>query len=214
MKILSTPATAVALLSLCCSLAVVITDAIEIGERIPKDLTLHHGFPPETISLDDRMANKKVLLIGLPGAFTPTWSTRQVPGYLAKEEELKKVGVDDVIIYSVNDAAVVLAWAEQQGASPLDATTNSLVHLYADPYSSVTEALKLEMHASGPKMVGLLQRCKRHALYVVNGIVQIKRVAEAEDDPAGDDFPDVTLADAMILAIQGYNESTKAEAEL
>jgi len=191
-----------------------IIDAIEIGERIPKDLTLHHGFPPETISLDDRMANKKVLLIGLPGAFTPTWSTRQVPGYLAKEEELKKVGVDDVIIYSVNDAAVVLAWAEQQGASPLDANNSALVHLYADPYSSVTEALKLEMHASGPKMVGLLQRCKRHALYVVNGIVQIKRVAEAEDDPAGDDFPDVTLADAMILAIQGYNESTKAEAEL
>jgi len=214
MKILSPTASAARALLLCCSLAAVITDAIEIGERIPKDLTLHHGFPPETISLDDRMANKKVLLIGLPGAFTPTWSTRQVPGYLAKEEELKKVGVDDVIIYSVNDAAVVLAWAEQQGASPLEANTNSLVHLYADPYSSVTEALKLEMHASGPKMVGLLQRCKRHALYVVNGIVQIKRVAEAEDDPAGDDFPDVTLADAMILAIQGYNESTKAEAEL
>jgi len=67
-----------ALAPLLCSLAgftsttTVVVDAIEIGERIPKDLTLHHGFPPENISLDERLANKNVLLIGLPGAFTPT----------------------------------------------------------------------------------------------------------------------------------------------
>ena len=48
------------------------TVAIEVGDNIPNDLTLHHGFPPAKISLDERFANKKVLLIGLPGAFTPT----------------------------------------------------------------------------------------------------------------------------------------------
>ena len=48
------------------------TFAIEVGDDVPNDLTLHHGFPPAKISLDDRFANKKVLLIGLPGAFTPT----------------------------------------------------------------------------------------------------------------------------------------------
>jgi len=137
---------------------------------------------------------------------------------LAKEDELKNVGVDDVIIYSVNDAAVVLAWAENQGVSPLAAAdennNNSMTHLFADPYSSVTEALNLEMIASGPKMVGLLQRCKRHALYIVDGIVKIKRVAEAEDDPAGDDYPDITLAESMIIAIQELNDSDKAKAEL
>jgi len=89
-----------------------------------------------------------------------------------------------------------------------------MTHLFADPYSSVTEALNLEMIASGPKMVGLLQRCKRHALYIVDGIVKIKRVAEAEDDPAGDDYPDITLAESMIIAIQELNDSDKAKAEL
>jgi peroxiredoxin len=46
--------------------------AIDVGDTIPADLTLHHGFPPESISLDGRLSGKNVLLIGLPGAFTPT----------------------------------------------------------------------------------------------------------------------------------------------
>lgn len=53
----------------------------------------------------------------------------------------------------------------------------------------------------GPLGVGLVNRCKRFALYVENNVVKIVRVAEAEDDPAGDDNPDVTLADAMAEAI-------------
>jgi peroxiredoxin len=46
--------------------------AIDVGDTIPADLTLHHGFPPERISLDGRLSGKNVLLLGLPGAFTPT----------------------------------------------------------------------------------------------------------------------------------------------
>jgi hypothetical protein len=47
-------------------------NAIDVGEHVPNDLTLHYGFPPTKISLDERFANRKVLLVGLPGAFTPT----------------------------------------------------------------------------------------------------------------------------------------------
>ena len=46
--------------------------AIDVGDTVPSGLTLHHGFPPEDISLDDRMKGKNVLIVGLPGAFTPT----------------------------------------------------------------------------------------------------------------------------------------------
>jgi len=46
--------------------------AVDVGDTIPADLTLHHGFPPEQISLDDRLKGKNVLMVGLPGAFTPT----------------------------------------------------------------------------------------------------------------------------------------------
>ena len=46
--------------------------AIEEGDSFPADLTLHHGFPPKEISLDDRIRGKNVIVVGLPGAFTPT----------------------------------------------------------------------------------------------------------------------------------------------
>jgi len=179
-------------------------------------MTLHHGFPPETISLDERFSKKNVLIIGLPGAFTPTWTNRQVPSYLANEQKLKDVGVDDVIIYCVNDAAVMGAWAESLGVPALGekGKESSIIHMYGDPYSSVTEKLDLELIASGPKMVGLVQRCKRFALYVVDGVVKIKRVAEADDDPAGDDRPDITLPDAIIKDIEEYSASNKSDGEL
>ena len=71
MKITSSSSFLVATAALLC-VATTTTFAIDVGDNIPNDLTLHHGFPPAKISLDDRFANKKVLLIGLPGAFTPT----------------------------------------------------------------------------------------------------------------------------------------------
>ena len=52
--------------------AVATVAAIDVGDEIPSGLTLHHGFPPENISLDDRLKGKNVLMVGLPGAFTPT----------------------------------------------------------------------------------------------------------------------------------------------
>ena len=130
------------------------------------------------------------------------------------------LGVDDVIIYCVNDGAVMGAWAEDQGVSQLsdldsdsdsgsggeDDSSTSIIHLFGDPYGEVTESLDMELTAVGPKMVGLVQRCKRFALYIVNGKVEIKRIAEADNDPAGDDYPDVTLAESMIIAITEFND--------
>lgn len=89
------------------------------------------------------------------------------------------------------------AWAVDQGVEE-----DSLVKLMGDPHAALTKALDLEMTHPGPASVGIVGRCKRFALYVVDGIVKIVRVAEAEDDPAGDDYPDVTLADAMVDAIK------------
>ena len=90
------------------------------------------------------------------------------------------------------------AWAESQGVPEED----SIIKLMGDPYGEVTEKLEMELIHSGPKEKGLINRCKRFALYIVDGVVQIVRVAERDDDPAGDDFPDDTLAEAMIEAIQ------------
>jgi peroxiredoxin len=102
-----------------------------------------------------------------------------------------------VIIYCVNDAAVMDAWAMDQGTLASD-----LLTMAADPRSELTKALGMELTAAGPLSKGLLARSKRIAMYVDDGEVKIVRVAEAEDDPAGDDRPDVTLAPAMLEAIK------------
>lgn len=155
--------------------------AVKVGDKIPTDVDLHFGFPPESINLSQRIQNKKVIMVGLPGAFTPTWSTRQVPGYLANEDALRKLGIDEVIVFCVNDGAVMSAWAIDQKV-PED----SIVKLMGDPYAILTEKLDMELTHSGPKSVGLINRCKRHALYVVDGSVKIVRVAEKANDPAGE----------------------------
>lgn len=46
--------------------------AIKVGDSIPEGVNLHFGFPPEKVNVKDRVAGKKVILVGLPGAFTPT----------------------------------------------------------------------------------------------------------------------------------------------
>jgi peroxiredoxin len=58
--------------------------------------------------------NKKVLVFALPGAFTPTCSNQQLPGYESLAEEFYKLGVDEIYCLSVNDAFVMNAWAEDQ----------------------------------------------------------------------------------------------------
>jgi peroxiredoxin len=185
-----------------------LTRAINVGDTIPSK-ELHHNFPPEKINLYERIFDKNVVLVGLPGAFTPTCSTRQVPGYLEFQKALKEVGVDEVIVYSVNDGAVMMAWAEDQGVAE-----DGMVTLMGDPYGELTEALDMELTHSGPKNAGLINRCKRHALYVEKGVVKIVRVAEGEDDPAGDNEPEVTLADAMVDAIRALKEKDGSSDEL
>jgi peroxiredoxin len=93
--------------------------------------------------------------------------------------------------------AVMDAWSMDQKLLGSD-----LITMMADPKSELTKALDMELTADGPKSVGLFGRSKRIALYVDDGEVKIARVAEAEDDPAGDARPDVTLAPAMLEAIK------------
>ena len=110
------------------------------------------------------------------------------------------------MIYCVNDGAVMQAWSENQGVpTELD---DGILHLFADPYGKLTEKLGMELTHKGPLGVGLVGRCKRFALYIVDGVVKIVRVAEKDDDPAGDDFPDSTLADAMLDAIKALESGS------
>ena len=71
--------------------------------------------------------NKKVVIFGLPGAFTPTCSTQHLPGYEELYDEIKKCGIDEVYCISVNDEFVMKAWFEKQEITKVKYL--SLIHI-------------------------------------------------------------------------------------
>lgn len=166
-----------------------------VGDKLPS-VELQQGFPPKNYNLADFAKNKKILLIGLPGAFTPTWSTKQIPNYLESQDALRAAGIKAVIVYCVNDAAVMQAWAKDQKVGL------SMLQLMADPAGELTKALDMELTHPGPQSKGLYGRCKRFAIYADNGEIKAVHVAESENDPAGDEHPEPTLAQAMLEAIE------------
>ena len=129
-----------------------------------------------------------------------------MPGYLEAEANLKAAGIDEVIIYCVNDGAVMDAWAENQG---VDQKAGFLT-LMGDPSGKLTEALGMVLNHPGPMGKLGYPRCKRFALFIEDGIIKIERVSEGgpmgEEDPAGDDFPEKTLAPAMLEAIKALQK--------
>jgi len=165
-----------------------------VGDSLPS-VELHQGFPPKMHNLADFAKDKNIILVGLPGAFTPTWSTRQIPNYLENQDALRKAGIHTVIVYCVNDAAVMQAWAKDQKVE------SSMLQLMGDPAGELTKALDMELTHPGPLSVGIIGRCKRFAMYVVNGEIKAINVAESENDPAGDSNPESTLSEAMLIAI-------------
>ena len=88
------------------------------------------------------------------------------------------------------------AWADDQGVR------GSMITFMGDPAGELSKALDMEMTDPGPPSVGIIGRCKRHAVYVVNGEVKAVAVSEADGDPAGDSDPSKTMPDAMLASIK------------
>lgn len=108
----------------------------------------------------------------------------QVPGYLSKQDELKAKGIDEVLVYCVNDGAVMKAWAKDQKVE------GSIITFLADTSCRYSRKIGMVMSHKGPKEALGGIRCKRHVLIVENGVVKNVEVSEAEDDPAGDNEPE------------------------
>lgn len=131
-----------------------------------------------------------------------------MPGYLEETDNLKAIGIDEVIIYCVNDGAVMDAWAKDQKVDGSD-----LITMMGDPSGAVTAALGMTLTHPGPMSVLGYARCKRFAMYLEDGIIKVLKVSEkgpmGQEDPAGDEFPEDTLAPSMIAAIKAL--SSKSE---
>ena len=90
-----------------------------------------------------------------------------MPGYLEKQDALKAAGVDEVLVYCVNDGAVMKAWAADQFVD------GSMITMLADTRREFTEALGMTMTHEGPLSVLGNLRCKRFALFVDNGVIKV-----------------------------------------
>ena len=105
-----------------------------------------------------------------------------------------------MIVFCVNDGACMTAWAKEMKVE------GTMIKFLADTRSELTKALGLQLTAAGPMRVLGNPRCKRFAMYVDNGIIKVFNVAEkgplGEEDPAGDDFPEVSCIDNMLKEIK------------
>lgn len=136
---------------------------ITTGERLPAATLLALGDGgPEPVDLAQRIAGRKVVLFGVPGAFTGTCTTAHVPSFMRTHDAFAARGVGEIICVSVNDPFVMAAWAEKTGGAAAG------LAFLADPECSLVRALGLQFSAPP---VGLIDRCRRFSMLVDDGVV-------------------------------------------
>jgi glutaredoxin/glutathione-dependent peroxiredoxin len=143
--------------------------AIKVGDKLPSTILMEmKGGTPQPVKTDDFFAGKKVAVFALPGAFTPTCSAKHLPGFIQQADSLKAKGIDQIACISVNDAFVMGAWGNQQGA-------DGKVAMLADGNGEFTRALGLEMDAT---KFGMGKRSQRFSFVADNGVVKQLNVEE------------------------------------
>lgn len=162
---------------------------IQKNQRIPSNLALYKLSPgdqekPQQVNCGKYFGGRRVLVFGVPGAFTQVCAQQQLPEYIANMKAFKDLNVDAVACVSTNDPYVMYAWGLSAGAGDMD--------MLSDPQG--------EFH----KQLGLMQtlplfgeRPYRYAMYVKDGKVEVIKVEEA-----GDKNYNVCKADTMAQAIQ------------
>jgi peroxiredoxin len=143
---------------------------IKVGDRLPDGQLQEYievetagcSIGPNTFNVADLVRGKKIVIFGLPGAFTPTCSAKHVPGYLQHYDALKEKGVDEIWCLSVNDAFVMGAWGRDQ-------KTTGKVRMMADGSAEYTKKLGLELDLTAR---GMGVRCQRFSMLVEDGVVK------------------------------------------
>lgn len=133
---------------------------IESGERMPAgELGAMTDKGPESVTTDDLFAGKKVVLVSVPGAFTPTCSMSHLPGFVQHADAILAKGVDTIACMAVNDVFVMSAWGKDQNVG-------DKVLMLADGNGDYARSLGLELDGSG---FGMGMRGQRFAIIVEDG---------------------------------------------
>ncbi len=147
---------------------------IRVGDRLPEGTlqefieveTAGCSLGPNTFKVQDLVKGKKIVVFGLPGAYTPTCSAQHVPSYVKHYDALRAKGVDEIWCLSVNDAFVMGAWGRDQRAT-------GKVRMMADGSADYTKKLGLELDLTAR---GMGVRCQRFSMLVDDGVVKALNV--------------------------------------
>jgi peroxiredoxin len=143
---------------------------VNIGDKLNEaTLVKLDGDEMKPVNLRSLIAGQRVVLFGLPGAFTGTCSTAHLPSFMRNKEAFAAKGIDTIICFSVNDPWVMNAWAETTGAKAAG------IEMLADANGEFTKSLGLEMSAPA---VGFFDRCKRCAMIVDDGVVTVLQLEQ------------------------------------
>lgn len=155
---------------------------IKVGDKLPEFtfLTPTAEGGKKEITTNEVFAGKKVVLVAVPGAFTPTCSKTHVPGFIQKFDEIKAKGVDTIAVTAVNDAYVLGAWRDALGA-------NDTILFLADGSAAFAEKVGLSQDFSASSGV----RSKRYAAIVENGIVQELQIEEKSSEATCSSAPSI-----------------------
>ena len=132
---------------------------LKIKDQIP-DIEIFHLIDgePKTSKIRDILGNGKVILFGLPGAFTSTCSKLHLPGYVGNADKIKLKGIEKIFCLSVNDPFVMNAWGEANNAG-------GKITMLSDPYLLFTKAIGAEVDRNS-KGMGI--RSNRYAMVIQN----------------------------------------------
>ncbi|QBR72543.1 peroxiredoxin [Beijerinckiaceae bacterium] len=137
--------------------------SIQTGDPIPKaTFTVMTSDGPQLRTTDQIFKDRKVILFGVPGAFTPLCDKQHLPGFIANSDEFKAQGVDEIAVTSVNDIFVMDAWAKSSGA-------DSKISFLADGNGDFAKAIGLSLDLTD-RALGV--RSQRYAMVVDNGVVR------------------------------------------
>jgi len=147
---------------------------IKVGDKLPSATLFEFievegngcSLGPNAFEVQKSTAGKTIALFALPGAYTPTCSAKHVPGFVAKADEFKAAGVDEIWCVSVNDAFVMGAWGRDQH-------TAGKVRMMADGSAAFSQATGLTLNLTARGM-GL--RSNRYSMLVVDGVVKALNV--------------------------------------
>ena len=143
---------------------------LKVNDLIPEAniYILKDGEPKEQ-SIKETLGNSKILLFGLPGAYTSTCSKLHLPGYVKNADKIKAKGIDKIFCISVNDPHVMNAWGEVNNVG-------NNIKMLADPYLSFTKLIGAEIDRNS-KGMGI--RSSRYAMIVEN--LKVQNIQEEEE---------------------------------